>query len=213
MHRQSKRRGGLVALIRFLGKSGAVDKAAAEALASSVPSSGSREIDLLRGHMEEDRIATVLAKQLGVTLVDLTSEPILPEAIKRVNKDLASKYDVMPVRQEQGGKLLVAFANPLDSDALKSLEFAARCKVQVAVAQLSQVRNSIKHHYYFNEELNSIMSDTLVEGSVEVVESPSDDDTQELLEGGGGSDKSAVVRLVQLILMEGLRIGASDVHI
>jgi type IV pilus assembly protein PilB len=203
-----------LALIRFLGSIGAINKADAEGLAASVATSGKREIELAREHLEEEKIASLLAKQLGVSLLDLTAEAILPDALKRVGKELASRYDAMPIRQESGGKLLVAFADPLDTDAIKSLEFAARCKVQVSVAVLTQVRNAIKHHYYFNEELSSMLSNSsLGEGGVEVVESPKNDDAQELLDSGSGADKSSVVRLVQLILMEGLRIGASDIHI
>ena len=203
-----------MALIRFLGRIGAIDKAEAEALAASVPSSGKREIEIAREHLDEEKIAGLLAKHLGVGLVDLTSEAIVPDALKRFSKELASKYDAMPIRQESGGKLLVAFANPLDGDAIKSLEFAARCKVQVSVATLAQVRNAIKHHYYFNEELSSMLGEaSLGEGGVEVFEAPKEDDAQDLLDSGSRSDKSSVVRLVQLILMEGLRIGASDIHI
>jgi type IV pilus assembly protein PilB len=116
----------------------------------------------------------------------------------------------MPLRLERG-RVLIAFANPLDTEAVKAVEFSTRSKVAIVVAPTSQIRAAIQHHFYFGDEISSMLANKQQEGLVEVIEKREDEVAETQL--GEGKDKATVIRLVELLLVDGLRLGASDIHI
>ncbi len=198
-----------MALFRFSQSVGLIDRAEADALRRVVQGTGQRPIDVLLQRVDGDRLAEVLTEHLGVPLIDLGAAAIQAEALRLLNKELAKRYDAMPIRIDRG-RVVAAFANPLDTEGIKAVEFSARSKVEVMVAPLGQIRTAIQRHFYFGDEITSMLA-AGPGGAVEVVDREQDDITENL--SGDGKDKATVIRLVELLLVDGLRLGASDIHI
>src|ERR1041385_7905963 len=91
-----------------------------------------------KGLLREDEIADALARQLRLPLVDLTAAPFDPAAIKLIQESIASRLCAIPIRSD-GAALLVALANPLDLEAIRTIEFLTGRTVRAAVAPRSQV--------------------------------------------------------------------------
>ncbi len=199
-----------MALLRLLSSIGELKKSDVDVLRREAGTSSQRMLDVVCDSIGEERLAALLAEHLELSLLDLSSAEIQPDAVKRVSKELATRYDAMPVR-EQGGALVLALANPLDAEGVKAIEFSGRFKVRCVVATRSQVRDAIRHAYYFNDELSRMFSEGDPTGGIEVVAGTSAADSHDLM--AEGEEKASVIRVVQLLLSDGLRLGASDIHI
>jgi type IV pilus assembly protein PilB len=200
-----------VALVRLLAKSGVLDETRAEELRKALERAPNA-VDAILDHVDERALAEVLSAQLGLPLVSVTRESLQPDAIRLVPREVARRYDAVPVRLE-GNALLVAFVNPLDHGAIRTIEFAARTKVRIAVATASEVREAIHFAYDFQREVAKRLVETSAgHDKVEMLQPAVGEELEHLL-ADGDVDRASAVRVVELILVEGLTFGASDVHI
>lgn len=199
-----------MALFRFSHSVGLLDRTEADALRRTAQENGQRPIDVLLQRVDGTRLAEQLKEHLGLPLVDLHAETIQPAALRLLSKELAKRYDAMPIRMDRG-RVVIAFANPLDTEGVKAVEFSTRSKVSIVVAPTSEIRAAIQHHFYFGDEITSMLAAKEQDAAVEVVEKKDDEIAETLL--GEGKDKATVIRLVELLLVDGLRLGASDIHI
>ena len=199
-----------MALFRFAQSVGLLDRAEADAERRTTQETGQRPIDVLLQRVDGDRLAEQLTAHLGVPLVDLQAVSIQPEVLRLLSKELAKRYDAMPIRIDRG-RIVIAFANPLDGEGIKAVEFSSRCKVEIMVAPVSQIRAAIQQHFYFGDEITNMLAGGQTGSAVEVVKEEQEETVENLL--GEGKDKATIIRLVELLLVDGLRLGASDIHI
>lgn len=101
--------------------------------------------------VREEDVARVIAKQFRMPWANLF-EPEIPETVlKTIKKDMAKKYNVVPVKKEGGG-LLVAMSDPLDIEVTDALRFATGFNIKPALALESELRDAIRK-YYDHEEV------------------------------------------------------------
>ena len=198
-----------MALFRFLHSLGEIDQQEAHELRALASQESRHPIEVLEDRVNAERVADLLHEQLGLPLIDLRSTTIDAEVLQSVPRELAARYDVFPVRRHDK-RLVLATANPLDGDALKAVQFATQAQVEPAVAPLAQVRDAIRRNYFLKEELESLLDAGTPRDRLDMVEAASLDavDVEE-----DDENKSTVVRLVEMLLLDGLRLEASDVHI
>jgi type IV pilus assembly protein PilB len=166
------------------------------------------------GFVSEETLARVLARQYGVSAIDLNTAEIDIAAIKLVSQEIARKHQAVPIGLK-GSILTVAIADPNNLAALDELRFLTGFSVKVVVASYSQIQSAISTLYAGPqnaaiEKLTDEMAGT-ESSNVEVVESEAEElDLQELERA---SSDVSIIRLVNLILMEAVKRGASDAHI
>lgn len=163
-----------------------------------------------RGLLTEEQLARKLADSLKIPYVNLPAVALDPGVIGLVREDLAMRYKVVPLRAQEH-TLVVATANPLDRDALRAVEFACGRRVHVEVATLTAVRDALEHSYHLDEALQSYLRGVSDEGEVPVAEIP--DESADIKSLMRGTELPPVIKLLNLILLEGIRTGASDLHI
>jgi type IV pilus assembly protein PilB len=168
------------------------------------------ELNAVLKYVDEGVLADLLSDQLGIPRVEVSGPAASAEAIQAMPRDLAKRHDAMPIRLE-GSQIVVAFANPLDHDAIKAIGFATKRKIKVTVAPASQVRDALRFAFDFGKEVGQKLAESQSTGSVEILETKKSEDMASLL--SDPNDASAAIRVVQLILVEGLRAGASDIHL
>jgi type IV pilus assembly protein PilB len=200
-------------LLRFMVQGGlitpSVAKEAEVAFASSKGESVLSWLSRNKGLSEED-CAQAIAERMHLPYVDPWAVPIEPEVIALLREDLATKHRVVPVRAYDG-VLVVATSNPLNRDAPRAIEFATGLRVHLEVATPTAVNDAIDHSYHLEDALNAYLRGVSDESEVPVAELPDESaDVKALLRG---STLPPVVKLFNLILLEGIRHGASDVHI
>ena len=198
-------------LLRFLLKHkalGAEDVAAVETLCRdegiSVPEALERQ-----GVMTDRQLAETLAPALRLRLVDLASRTVDPVVTRLVKEALVTKYEVLPLRLD-GNTLDVATVNPLDLEALKALEFATGKRVRFVVATRTEIHDAIKHTYRLEESLEQFLQNV---PDQDLAMTELHDDGRDLRMLAADAKLPPVVKLADLLFVEGVKAGASDIHV
>jgi type IV pilus assembly protein PilB len=127
------------------------------------------------------------------------------ECIDMIPGDVARKFQVLPISRA-GRVLTVAMANPSNIFAIDDIKFITGLDVQPAVAGEMALKKYIDKFYATTDSLASIMEG--IEDDIELVEDDDDDDIT-----GQEGQNAPVVKLVNTLLAEAVKLGASDVHI
>ncbi len=161
------------------------------------------------GLVQELEITKVLARQYRMPAVDLSRFEVDPKIIKLVPADMATKSVVLPLKRE-GRTLTVAMADPTDLGLLEDLKFITRFDLFPVIAGEYTLRNLIEKHYEASDQqLQSILKDMEETGEdVEVVEQEEDEAATQ-----AQIDDAPVVKLINGLLTDAVRRGASDIHI
>jgi type IV pilus assembly protein PilB len=165
------------------------------------------------GFVSEETVAQVLARHYGVPVIDLNNAEVDLAALKLVSQDVARKHQAVPVGVK-GSTLTVAIGDPNNLAALDELRFLTGHTVQVVVAPNSQIDSAISTLYAGpqNTAIEKLAEELSQQetSEVEVLEEPEELDIQQLEQD---SSDSSITRLVNLILVEATKRGASDAHI
>ena len=165
------------------------------------------------GFVSEETVAQVLGRHYGVSVIDLNTAEVDLVALRLVSQDVARKHQAVPIGVK-GSTLVVAIGDPNNLAALDELRFLTGHTVQVVVAPFSQIESAI-NTLYAGPQNTAIekLAEELSErdaSDVEVLEEPEELDIQQLEQD---SADSSITRLVNLILVEAVKRGASDAHI
>jgi type IV pilus assembly protein PilB len=160
------------------------------------------------GLVQEVEVTRLLARQFRMPAVDLSRFEVDPKIIKLIPAELAQKHCVLPLKRE-GRTLTIAMADPLDQGLLQDLKFITRFDLFPVIAGEYTLRALIEKHYESGEQqLQDLLKD--MEGigdDVEVVEEEDDDSGLALI------DDAPVVKLINGLLTDAVKRGASDIHI
>lgn len=161
------------------------------------------------GFIKESELTGFLSKQYGVPSIDLTSFEIDPEIIRLIPEDVSKKHLVIPVNKV-GSSLILAMSDPSNIFAIDDIKFLTGYNIEVVVASEDAIKAAIDK-YYQDEGLK--FNDVLADFEDEDVEVVNEDDDVNLADLAKSSEDAPVVKLVNLILMEAIKKGASDIHI
>jgi type IV pilus assembly protein PilB len=161
------------------------------------------------GLVQELEITKVLARQYRMPAVDLTRFEVDPKIIRLVPAEMATKSVVLPLKRE-GRTLTIAMADPTDHGLLEDLKFITRFDLFPVIAGEYTLRNLIEKHYESSDQqLQSLLKDMEESGEdVEVVEEQEDEAATQ-----AQIDDAPVVKLINGLLTDAVKRGASDIHI
>jgi len=94
------------------------------------------------GFVSEEDIAWALARQLGLTFVDVQAETLDRTLVRSFPETLLRRLQVVPIVQAED-RLVVAAADPTDSDALHELEALAGCRVECVSATATAIARAL----------------------------------------------------------------------
>jgi type IV pilus assembly protein PilB len=163
----------------------------------------------------EEQLMGFLSRQYGIPTMTVSQLDIETEVLKLVPGSIAKKYEVLPVKRA-GNTLTLAMADPTNVFAIDDIGFMTNLQVVPVVAAQGAIRSAIEQLY---EAQNSDMAEVISEmegaiGDVEVVEGAEDSWSQiDIFELKESADEAPVVRLVNMILVDAIRRGASDIHL
>jgi type IV pilus assembly protein PilB len=162
------------------------------------------------GLVPELEVTKVLARQFRMPAVDLSRFEVDPKILKLVPSDMATKGVVLPLKRE-GRTLTIAMADPSDMGLLEDLKFITRFDLFPVIAGEYTLRALIEKHYQQGnqQELENLLKDMEAAGEdLEVVEEREEETvTQAQLED------APVVKLINGLLIEAVKRGASDIHV
>ena len=164
----------------------------------------------------EENLIAFLSRQYGIQSITLSQLDIDPDILKLVPEQIARKYEVLPVKL-QGNTLTLAMGDPTNVFALDDVGFMTNLQVIPAVASQAAIRQAIDRAYDSKgggiadivSEMEGAAADVeLVGGDEEAAASKVD-----VFELKESADEAPVVRLINMILVDAIRRGASDIHL
>ena len=156
------------------------------------------------GFLSEATIRDVLSENLGHESVDLTTIIIDAAAIKLIPKDIARRYQLLPLSVDPVNKLLtLAIADPDNIIALDQLRALLKDEYRLTtqLAGESDILRAIDQYYGFELSIDGILHEI----------EPGDMDYQ-AMQVGVNEFSQPVVRLIDALLTEAVQQGASDIH-
>lgn len=164
-----------------------------------------------QGLVPEIEVTKLLARHHRMPAVDLSKFEVDARTLKLVPGDMAAKHTVLPLKRE-GRTLTVAVADPSDHGLIDDLKFITRYDIFPVIAGEVTLRSLIERHYESagnEQQLANLLKDMEgLDDDVEVVEEQADEvATKEQI------DDAPVVKLINGLLTDAVRRGASDIHI
>ncbi len=165
------------------------------------------------GFITEEQLIGFLSRQYGVPSITLSQLDIDTDVLKLVPAAIAKKYEVLPVRR-MGNSLALAMADPTNVFALDDISFMTNLQVLPLVASQSAIKKAIDRLYESKTEaIASVMQDMTTDlGKVEIVEEEEATGKVDVFELKESADEAPVVKLVNMVLVDAIQKGASDIH-
>ena len=153
-------------------------------------------------------------KQYAMPAITVAQVDPDPDVLKLVPEQIAKKHSVLPIKRI-GNVLTLAMADPTNVFALDDVGFMTGLQIQPVVASEAAIRKAFERLYETGASVNDMMSELEeADSDVEVVEEGetafSKADVFDLKES---ADEAPVVRLINMILTDAIRRGASDIHL
>lgn len=164
------------------------------------------------GYVEENELTQFLSKQYSVPAINLADFEIDPEVLKVIPKELVVRHQAIPV-SKAGNTLIVAMADPSNIYAVDDIKFVTNLTIDIVVASEQAISEAIERYYTSNVTFDDVMVDFNgdQEDGVELADDVDEDLNVLDLEKSAGD--APVVKLVNLVLLDAIRKGASDIHI
>jgi type IV pilus assembly protein PilB len=168
-----------------------------------------------QGALSEEQLIGFLSRQYGIPSITLANLDVDGETLRLVPAHIAKKYDVLPVKRI-GGTLTLAMSDPTNVFALDDIAFMTNLQILPVVAPQAAIRRALDKNYEMTQPVSS-MSDMMSEitgdaSNVEVVEDEQAGKQVDVFELKESADEAPVVKLVNMVLVDAIRKGASDVH-
>ena len=156
------------------------------------------------GFLSEATIRDVLSENLGQESVDLATVIIDPTALALIPKDVARRYQLLPLSVDQTGQILtLAIADPDNIIALDQVRALLKDSYHLItqLASESDILRAIDQYYGFELSIDGILHE-IEPGEMEY----------QTLQSGVNEFSQPVVRLIDALLTEAVQRGVSDIH-
>ena len=157
--------------------------------------------------VKADQMAWLIARDFGDSLFDLDSldQSQIPKDV--VDEKIVRQFSAVPIFK-RGSRLFVAMSDPTRVDALEAIRFGSRLAVEAVVVEEDKLMRLIESLYegMSTADFGGFDSDI----DVDIEADPGDD------KGGAdaisGANEAPVVKFINKMLIDAIRMGASDLH-
>ncbi|HME36392.1 MAG TPA: type IV-A pilus assembly ATPase PilB [Candidatus Sulfotelmatobacter sp.] len=166
------------------------------------------------GFLTDEDVTNFLSRQYGVPAINLSYFEIDPAVVKLIPFETAKRYQILPLSRV-GASLTIAMVDPTNVFAMDDIKFMTGFNIEPVVASESSILSGIEKAYGSTkeEDLETVMQ-SMSEMSDEDVELNEQKDQElGLSELEKAADEAPVVKLVNVVLGDAVKRGASDIHI
>jgi type II secretory ATPase GspE/PulE/Tfp pilus assembly ATPase PilB-like protein/FixJ family two-component response regulator len=170
---------------------------------------------LEKGWADEKSFRDILRKDLMIEEVALDEIQVDPAIAALLPRSFCEKQWVLPLKQS-GRRLTLVMADPMDEGLLDDLKFSTGMEIQQVMANVEAIQKKISEVYdectdpEFGDLETLVSSIDPYEGIEIIIEDDDDIPLTDLLQA---TDEPPAIRLVNAIVLEAVRLGASDIHI
>jgi type IV pilus assembly protein PilB len=164
------------------------------------------------GFLTDEDVTNFLSRQYGVPAINLSYFEIDPAVVKLIPFETAKRYQILPLSRV-GASLTIAMVDPTNVFAMDDIKFMTGFNIEPVVASESSILAGIEKAYGTSQEDLETVMQSMSEMSDSDVELQSEEQQMELAELEKAADEAPVVKLVNVVLGDAVKRGASDIHI
>ncbi len=187
-------------VLQILQEAGLLTFEQVNAAMSAVRNPGETVLDglILSGVIKEEDVLAVLAEQFGMPFAHLNAEELDESLATVLDAETARKYTVAPL-QETDDSVTIAISDPMNYDAMDGLRYLLKKNIEAIVVPRHDILAVITKFYPANP-------DAFEDSDISVRK-------HDLGDGEEEEGDAPVIRLVSLILMDAIKMRASDIHL
>jgi type II secretory ATPase GspE/PulE/Tfp pilus assembly ATPase PilB-like protein len=164
-----------------------------------------------QGLMEEKDLLKLYSKEMGIPFVALKDAKVAKSTFDKIPVKFAWYYRFFPYALD-GQKLTIAVSRPVDVNFVDEVRFGLRMEVDVVFARDREIEEMLQKHYGLAAEtLEKIL--TQQSGAKGKDGEPSHHLATDVEDLEKMADNASVIQLVNQILLDALKKGASDIHL
>jgi type IV pilus assembly protein PilB len=162
------------------------------------------------GYISDGEITNFLSSQYRLPAINLDEYEIDPDVVKLVAREVCDKHRIIPVSRS-GQSLIVAMSDPTNLNAMDDIKFLTNFSVEPVVASEAAIQAAIDRYYNAGPSYDEVMADFQLDD--EDIDFSAQEDEINAMELERASADAPVVRLVNVLLLNAIRKGASDIHL
>jgi general secretion pathway protein E len=165
---------------------------------------------LSKDYLEEAELLRAFAKHLGYEYVGtLDGVQVPPSFVNRIPVQFTRNYNLVALSEVDGGCLRVATCTPLDPQPMDDLSAMLGVELEPVLAPRSEITTLIARAYRHKADgVDEALADVAEDGDIQGLASEIDE-AEDVLDV---SNKAPIIKLVNTILFQALKMRASDVH-
>jgi type IV pilus assembly protein PilB len=165
------------------------------------------------GFLSDEDVTNFLSRQYGVPAINLSYFEIDSAVVKLIPYETAKRYQILPLSRV-GASLTIAMVDPTNVFAMDDIKFMTGFNIEPVVASESSIIEGIDKAYGTTkeEELEQVMQSMNDAGESTDIEVQTEEQELELQALEKAADEAPIVKLVNLVLTDAVKRGASDIH-
>jgi type IV pilus assembly protein PilB len=164
------------------------------------------------GFLSDEDVTNFLSRQYGVPAINLSFFEIDPAVVKLIPHETAKRYQILPLSRV-GASLTIAMVDPTNVFAMDDIKFMTGFNIEPVVASEAAIMEGIDKAYQATgeDDLEKVMASVSeMDADVELAAEEEEMGLEQLEKV---ADEAPIVKLVNIILTDAVKRGASDIHI
>jgi type IV pilus assembly protein PilB len=164
------------------------------------------------GYVSDEEVTNFLSRQYGVPAINLQYFEIDPSVVKLIPVETAKRYQVLPLSRV-GASLTIAMVDPTNVFAMDDIKFMTGFNIEPVVASEPAIAEAIDKAYGSSvpeENVDELLASMGEEADVELQGDQEEIDLGELEKS---AEEAPIVKLVNIVMSDAVKRGASDIHI
>ncbi len=199
-------------VIQFIQDKGLVssaDVAEARAALTSIPDGQNPDTLAIAKLVETGKVSWAnitkeLGKEFDMEVIDVSVVAPADALLKLVGREAAERSNILPLQMD-GAELLIAIADPLDTETLDSLSRVLKLTLNTKLAPPDELKIAIERCYTGGQPAGGVDDILGGMGGADGVELPSTGDVKQ--------EDAPIIRYVNSLIVDAIRRKASDIHL
>jgi type IV pilus assembly protein PilB len=164
------------------------------------------------GYVSDEEVTNFLSRQYGVPAINLQYFEIDSSVVKLIPEETAKRYQILPLSRV-GASLTIAMVDPTNVFAMDDIKFMTGFNIEPVVASESAIMDAIDKAYGGSSQEENVDQLLASMGEEADVELQADQEEMDLNELEKSADEAPIVKLVNIVMTDAVKRGASDIHI
>lgn len=156
-------------------------------------------------------LAVMAGEEFGVPVMDL--DAFDPELIPQdlVSTELIEKHRVLPLFK-RGNRLFIAQVDPSQIQPIDEIKFNTGMTVESILVEQSKLNAAVDKLLSANDDTLGDLDDELDDVDLEDPDAADKQAEKDAATGGGADDDAPIVRFINKMLLDAIKMGSSDIH-